>query len=66
MRLWTNCGTCRGLGGFGHLAQYTAVQTELGSSNRRDVMNRFARFKFFAQPVCEGVADKQAICEAAK
>jgi hypothetical protein len=38
-----------GYGGFGHLAQYTAVLTVPGPSNSRDVMNRFTRFKFFAE-----------------
>src|SRR6266849_10325551 len=47
-RRLTARNTRRGLGGFGHLAKYTAVQAAPGFSNWRDVPNRFARFKFFA------------------
>ncbi len=55
----TTRDTWRGLGGFSHLAQYTAVRTGPGPSNWRDVMNRFARFKFFAEQVCDKEVDGQ-------
>ena len=61
MRLLTTVDAWRGLGGFGHLAQYTAIRTMLGSSKYRAVMNRFARFKFFAEHACEENADTQAM-----
>jgi len=41
------------LGGFGHLAQYNAIQAGPEYSNWHDVMNRFDRFKFFSEQVCE-------------
>jgi len=49
------------LGGFGHPAQYNAIQAGPGYSNWQDVMNRFARFKFFAEQVYEKEAGRQAI-----
>jgi hypothetical protein len=48
MRLLMTLDTWRGFGGFGHRAQYTAVQTTSVSSNWHDVMNYFAGFKSFA------------------
>ena len=53
MRLLTTRGTWRGLSGFGHLAQYYAIQAGPGDSNWHDAMNPFAHFKFFAEQVCE-------------
>ena len=47
MRLLTGDDAWRGLGGFGHLAQYTADQTMLVASNEPAVMNCFGCFKFF-------------------
>jgi len=46
MRLLTTRDAWRGLGGFGHLAQYNAIQAGPGPANWQDVMNRFASFKF--------------------
>src|SRR5713101_10213452 len=51
LRRMTAGDTGRGMGGFGHLAQYTAVLAAPGLSKVRDVPNRFARFKFFANKV---------------
>jgi hypothetical protein len=48
MGLLTICGAWRGLGGFSHLAQYTAVWNAPGPSNWRVVTNRFDGFKFSA------------------
>ena len=60
MRLLTGGGIWRGLGGFGHLAQYNAIQAGPGYVNWHDVMmNRFARFKFFAEQVGDKEADGQ-------
>jgi hypothetical protein len=47
------------LGGFGHLAQYTAVHTQPGPSNGTGVMNRFGIFRFFAEQVCEEEVSEQ-------
>jgi hypothetical protein len=54
------------LGGFGHLAQYTAVQAAPGFSKWRDVPNRFARFKFFATCVLKEGASRPTIRESSK
>jgi len=64
MRLLTARNTWRRLGGFGHLPQYTANKSGLGSSNGSDVLNRFAHFKFFAGPTTWSGGDTagQAIC----
>jgi len=43
--------TWRGLRGFGHRPQYTAIKSQPGSSYHHDVPNRFARFKLFDQQV---------------
>jgi hypothetical protein len=54
------------LGGFGHLAQYNAIQAGPAHSNWQDVMNRFASFNFFAEQVCEKEAGRQAMGEATR
>jgi hypothetical protein len=54
------------LGGFGHLAQYTAVQAAPWVSNWGDVPNRFAGFKLSAKRVLEEMAGKPAIREDSK
>jgi len=41
--------TGRGLGGFGHLPQYTAIKSAPGFSYHRDVPNRFTGFERFAE-----------------
>jgi hypothetical protein len=47
------------LGGFGHLAQYTAVHTRPGPSNGTGVTNRFGIFRFFAEQVCKEEVGEQ-------
>src|SRR5882762_5288597 len=47
MSLLTACNTWSGLGGFGHLPQYTANKSGPASSNNRHVMKGFAHFKLF-------------------
>ena len=53
MRFLAARNTWRDLGGFGHLPQYTAIKSKPGFSYHRHVLNRFARFKFFAEQTCE-------------
>src|SRR5260370_42138390 len=54
MRLLAARNNWRGLGGFGHLAQYTAVHTRPGPSNGTGVVDRFGSFRFFAEQVGGG------------
>ena len=57
MRPLAACNARRGLGGFGHLPQYTLIKTLPGLSYHRDVMNRFAGFKSFAERRGEGLSE---------
>jgi len=66
MRLLITCDRGRGLGGFGHLAQYNAVRTWFGCSNWRGVMHHFVRFKFFAEQAFGEEAGRQAIRAGAR
>jgi hypothetical protein len=59
MRLLMTRDSRRGLGGFGHLAQYTVVSNAPGPSNFQNVMNRFVPFKFFAEQIEEEETSKQ-------
>jgi len=47
MRLLATRNTGGGLGGFGHLPQYTLIKSKPGSSYHREVLNRSVHFKFF-------------------
>src|SRR3989440_12003738 len=49
MRLLPARNTVRGLGGFGHLRQYTAIKSAPGFSYHHDVPNRFTGFERFAE-----------------
>ena len=49
MRLLSASNTGRGLGGFGHPLQYTAIKSGPGFSYHRDVLNCFAGFESFTE-----------------